>query len=119
MRILVCFLAASSVLAQTAPERLPQRLLFVGETSHAARAREFTDFLGQHFAAVTATTHGEFTASAAAAADVVLLDWHQGGGTDRTNSPLGEFEAWNKPLVLLGSAGLNTAIAWNVFGGVG
>ena len=118
MRTLLPLLVTCSLTAQ-APERLPQRLLFVGETSHAQRAREFTDFLQQHFAKVTATTHEKFTAAAAADADVVLLDWHQGGDQDRTKSPLGEFDAWNKPLVLLGSAGLNTAIAWNVFGGVG
>lgn len=104
--------------AQAAPERLPQRLLFVGETAHAERGREFVDFLQRHFATVAMTTHAAFTVAATKDVDVVLLDWHQ-GDTDRTRSPLGEFEAWNKPLVLLGSAGLNTAIAWNVFGGVG
>jgi hypothetical protein len=116
--LLAAALSGAALLAQ-APERLPQKLLFVGETAHAERAREFTDFLSRHFAEVRATTHERCTAAAAAAADVVLLDWHQGGDQDRTKSPLGAFESWQKPLVLLGSAGLNTAIAWNVFGGVG
>lgn len=116
----LAMLLAAAAPAQTRTPQ-PLRLLFVGETAHAERAREFTTFLGEHFAAVTATTHAAFTAAAADAVDVVLLDWHQGGadGADRTKSPLGAFEAWRKPLVLLGSAGLNTAIAWNVFGGVG
>jgi hypothetical protein len=105
-------------LAAQAPERLPQRLLFVGEVKHAARAREFTDFLTQRFAKVTATTHEAFAPAMAEGVEVVLLDWHQ-GGDDRSKSPLGEFESWHVPLVLLGSAGLNTAIAWDVFGGVG
>jgi hypothetical protein len=118
MRILLSLLAGSALLAQT-PAKLPQRLLFVGETAHADRAREFTDFLSRHFARVDATTHEALTPAQSAGADVVLLDWHQGGDGDRTKSPLGERDAWSKPLVLLGSAGLNTAIAWNVLGGVG
>ena len=68
---------------------------------------------------MTATTHEAFTAAALRDVDVVLLDWHQGGGLDRTRSPLGAFADWRTPLVLLGSAGLNTAVAWDVFGGVG
>jgi hypothetical protein len=106
-------------LAAQAPERLPQRLLFVGEAEHAPRAREFTDFLAPRFAKVTATTHEQFAPAMAADADVVLLDWHQGQDVDRSKSPLGAFESWHTPLVLLGSAGLNTAVAWDVFGGVG
>ena len=113
------FVSLVGALAAQAPERLPQRLLFVGEKAHAERAREFTDFLTPRFAKVTATTHEAFTAAAVKDVDVVLLDWHQGADIDRTKSPLGELEAWQKPLVLLGSAGLNTAVAWNVFGGVG
>ena len=118
MRIVLPLLLGCALGAH-ARERQPQRLLFVGETKHAERVREFTDFLQRHFAKVTATTHEAFAATAAADADVVLLDWHQGGDINRAKSPLGEFEAWHKPLVLLGSAGLNTAVAWNVFGGVG
>lgn len=118
MRAILCSLFVGALAAQS-PDRLPQRLLFVGEATQAARGREFAEFLTQHFAKVTTTTHAEFTAALTKDVDVVLLDWHQGGDLDRTRSPLGELEAWDKPLVLLGSAGLNTAVAWNVFGGVG
>jgi hypothetical protein len=111
-------LSGAALLAQ-AHDKLPQKLLFVGETAHAERAREFTGFLARHFASVVATTHEAFTPAAAAAADVVLLDWHQDGSKGRGPSPLGAFEDWSKPLVLLGSAGMDTAVAWNVFGGVG
>ena len=34
-------------------------------------------------------------------------------------SPLGKREAWHKPTVLLGSAGLNLAVAWKLKGGSG
>ena len=115
----VIVLTFAVALAAQAPERLPQRLLFVGEAKHAARVKEFTDFLTTHFAKVTATTHGEYQPAMAEGADVVLLDWHQGQDVDRSKSPLGAFESWRVPLVLLGSAGLNTAVAWDVFGGAG
>ena len=118
MRPLIILTLAAALTAQ-APERLPQRLLFVGETKQAARVREFTDFLTGHFAKVTATTHEAFTPAMVEGVDVVLLDWHQGQDVDRSTSPLGAFESWHTPLVLLGSAGLNTAVAWDVFGGVG
>lgn len=115
----VSLLFVAGALAAQAPTPSPLRLLFVGETAHADRAKEFIDFLTPRFAAVTATTHEAFTAAATKDVDVVLLDWHQGGDGDRTTSPLGAFADWHTPLVLLGSAGLNTAIAWDVFGGVG
>ncbi len=118
MRLVILWSLLPTLAAQ-APARLPQRVLYVGETANAERAREFAEFLAPRFAKVAATTHDAFTAEATKDIDVVVLDWHQGGASDRTKSPLGELENWNKPLVLLGSAGLNTAIAWNVFGGVG
>lgn len=118
MRQTIVLTFAVAIAAQ-APERLPQRLLFVGEAKHAERAREFTDFLTPRFAKVTATTHEKCAPALAEDADVVLLDWHWGQDVDRSKSPLGAFESWHTPLVLLGSAGLNTAVAWDVFGGSG
>jgi hypothetical protein len=114
---LTLFLAVAA--AAQAPERIDLHLLFVGETAHAGRAREFTTFLAERFASVAATTHERYTPAALADVDVVLLDWHQDGSKGRGPSPLGPFEEWHKPLVLLGSAGMDTAVAWNVFGGVG
>ncbi|HEX6813035.1 MAG TPA: hypothetical protein VF384_15530 [Planctomycetota bacterium] len=118
MRTLLALFSGLALAAQE-PARLPERLLFVGEKAHAGRASEFTDFLQRHFASVAATTHEGFTAAAAKDADVVLLDWHTGEDWARARSPLGALDGWSKPVVLLGSAGLNTAIAWNVLGGFG
>jgi len=98
---------------------LPLRLLFVGESDQAGRSAEFAAFLGQRFTAVSTTTHGGFERAQLDGVDVVLLDWHQNGQAERAPCPLGDFAGWNKPMVLLGSAGLNLAIAWDVFGGVG
>jgi len=54
---------------------------------------------------------------------VVLLDWPQSNSTredwKRGRSPLGDRNAWTKPTVLLGSAGLNLAVVWKVRGGSG
>jgi len=58
----------------------------------------------------------------AQAFDVVLLDWPQGEETRemrKLTSPLGQRDGWNKPTVLLGSAGLNLAVAWKMKGGIG
>src|SRR5882724_5215469 len=54
--------------------------------------------------------------------DVVLFDWPQGEETRdmrKLGSPLGQREHWNRPTVLLGSAGLNLAVAWKLKGGSG
>ena len=58
----------------------------------------------------------------AARFDVVLFDWPQGEETRemrKLKSPLGTREGWNKPTVLLGSAGLNLAVCWKLKGGSG
>ena len=60
-----------------------------------------------------------FEVSDAAAFDVILLDWPQGEETRemrKLRSPLGKRDEWEKPTVLLGSAGLNLAVAWKLQG---
>src|SRR5262249_54054217 len=63
-----------------------------------------------------------FQVADAAAFDVILLDWPQGEyarDMRRLTSPLGGRDQWEKPTVLLGSAGLNLAVAWKLKGGSG
>jgi hypothetical protein len=94
------------------------KILFVG----SERTTEFLDFLKDKVAHVAATKRADFRVSDASPYDVVLLDWPQVGGpleTRKVASPLGERTLWNKPTVLLGSAGLNLAMAWKVKGGSG
>jgi hypothetical protein len=50
--------------------------------------------------------------------DVVLLDWSQATSSTYI-SPLGDLESWDKPMVLLGSAGLMLAGPWSIIGGAG
>jgi hypothetical protein len=96
---------------------LPQRVLYIGH-----RAWDFEPLLKKYFAKVEFVPLDEFKPSQAKDFEVVLLDWPQ-SGTTRGNwlegSPLGKREEWNKPTVLLGSAGLNLAVVWKLKGGSG
>ena len=95
----------------------PLRVLYVGQ-----RAEEFVPFLKIHFATVQAIERDGFQPKQANGFDVVLLDWPQSGtmrGAWLDGSPLGKREDWHKPTVLLGSAGLNLAVAWKLDGGSG
>jgi len=109
----VTILAANLFASETL---LPQRVLYVGH-----RASDFEPFLKTHFAKAASVSLDGFKPSQAKDFDVVLLDWPQGifphGASD--GSPLGKREDWDKPTVLLGSAGLNLAIVWKLKGGSG
>jgi len=115
--LLIC---ATPIAAQDAPRGpSPLRVLYVGESGgDAQRQRGFESFLRERFATVRVVTRESIEPGAVGAADVVLLDWHQ-GGIDAEPSPLGARDSWGTPTVLLGSAGLRTAMTWEVFGGSG
>ncbi|MCW5557842.1 MAG: hypothetical protein KIT22_08425 [Verrucomicrobiae bacterium] len=93
-------------------------VLVVGEE----RASEYAEFLRPEVAKVETSRRNGFDPASAAAFDVVLLDWQQTGNADDfppRKSPLGRREDWNKPTVLVGSAGLNLAVVWQMRGGAG
>jgi hypothetical protein len=97
--------------------RLPLRILYIG--SDKARTAAYADFLRERFSGVrVAQSHG-FEPAAARDADVVLLDWSPEADVKNARSPLGRPEAWSKPTVLLGSAGLMLAGQWQLIGGDG
>lgn len=99
---------------------------YVGDVD-SPRAAAFVEFLEDRFGHVRALNREGLEPVEAARADVVLLDWDQQAGVmkwfdDRSlvlEHPLGPRERWRTPTVLLGSAGLNTAAAWDVRGGSG
>lgn len=94
------------------------KLLYIGPE----RSSDFVEFLRPKVAQIEARPRKDFKASEASGFDVVLLDWPQSGGNGDfppTTSPLGTREAWNRPTVLLGSAGLNLAVVWQMKGGIG
>jgi len=107
------FLSISTSLA--AP--LPQRVLYIGHRSSA-----FEPLLKEHFAEVKSAAREQFQPAQAKDFDVVVLDWPQSGerhGAWVNGAPLGQRHDWHKPTVLIGSAGLNLAVAWKLKGGSG
>ena len=94
------------------------KVLYVG----TERASEYIDFLNGKVARIEIKSRDDFKKGDAAAFDVILLDWPQGEETRemrKLRSPLGPRDEWEKPTVLLGSAGLNLAVAWKLKGGSG
>jgi hypothetical protein len=105
------------------------RVLYVGNAG-TERGRSYARFLGEHFHLVGSVERDSFDPRSAAVADVVVLDWSQsdvrhqeaGGGSypeSQLKSPLGERSRWDRPTVLLGSAGHLLAAPWKIFGGRG
>jgi hypothetical protein len=104
-----------------AAERQPLRLLFVG-ADNSPRTNAFRTLLSERFASIQVANREHFDPNVGRSFDVVILDWpqvvdaalrHQGP------SPLGEREKWDRPTVLLGSAGLMLACKWDTLGGFG
>ena len=111
------------VLARLCPavELRDLKVLYVGNATNA-RAADFKAFLSTNVAQVTVAARAAFDPAQAGKFDVVLLDWSQSesrGEFPPKKSPLGPREAWTKPMVLLGSAGLHLSIVWDVKGGFG
>jgi hypothetical protein len=119
-RILAAILVGSASLSAQS-EKLPLRVLFIGEAGHEARTEDFVAFLATRFAVVQAVTHATVPSDVQTSADVVLLDWNQGEKTQLPppSCPLGLRAPWKTPTVLLGSAGLFVACIWKVNGGSG
>lgn len=101
-----------------AAELAELKVLYIG----SERSSDYVSFLKGKVAKVEERTREAFKPGDEARFDVVLLDWPQGEATQETRqlkSPLGTREAWHKPTVLLGSAGLNLAVSWRLKGGSG
>ena len=120
LHLFVLFLAVLNSTKHLAAEAVvPLKVLYIGH-----RAGEFEPLLQAHFAKVESIPlpHGAVSPAQVKDFDVVLLDWpqsHSMRGAWLDGSPLGKREDWNKPTVLLGSAGLNLAVAWKLHGGSG
>jgi len=111
-----CF-ALLTLEARASETSIPLRVLYIGH-----RSADFAPFLKGHFAKVESTSRENFQPQSAKDYHVVLLDWPQGEIARQQRvgtSPLGKREDWAKPTLLLGSAGLNLAVAWKINGGSG
>ena len=96
-------------------------VLYVGD-SGSPRAKSFSSLIEPQVKRFQSASRTDFAPFKADGYDVVVLDWPQGidnlKGPD-AKAPLGPRETWDKPTVLLGSAGLNLAVVWKVRGGSG
>ena len=98
---------------------VPLSVLYVGDT-RSPRAGDYESFLKKYFRQVRVANREGFDPATAKSADVVLLDWSQSDADVRkAKSPFGKLEDWNRPTVLLGSAGLLLAGQWQIIGGAG
>ncbi len=113
-------LGVAGVAAAGAAELSQLKVMYVGDAG-STRAKQFESFLRQNVGEVAVASRRSFTAAAATNFDVVLLDWPQPAEQDwkTGHSPLGARAKWDRPTVLLGSAGLNLAVVWKVRGGSG
>jgi hypothetical protein len=130
--LLGSWLASVAICGVPAPcqgqDKQPLRLLFLTEPD-SPRAEDFRRMLQRRFAAVRVADRWKWDPSLLDAVDVVILDWPQQDGiskwmlngdkTVKPRLPLGARQQWTMPTVLLGSAGLNLAWAWQVKGGFG
>jgi hypothetical protein len=116
-RLVLVLLALLGLGAQTrAGDKSDLRVLYVGGAS-SPRGQAYAKFLANHFRHVEAAERDRFEPGRAKAFDVVLLDWSQ--DERDAKPPLGSKHTWAKPTVLLGSAGLLLAQAWEVHGAIG
>ena len=120
------FLLAGALAAQQ-PAASALHLAFVGDLQQP-RGKDFVAFLRAHYPRVDAVEREGCEPSQLRTADVVVLDWsQQDHGVSEwlkdkqaaRRCPLGDLEHWDRPTVLIGSAGLNLAAAWNLPGTYG
>lgn len=115
------FLAAPR--AQDRALNPPLHVAFVGDLD-TPRGADFVAFLRGQFARVDAVERATCTPDRLRTADVVVLDWSQADGIMKwlenrgapRHNPLGELARWDRPTVLIGSAGLDVASDWSLPG---
>ena len=109
--------------AQDRAANPPLHVAFVGDLA-TERGKDFVAFLRQQFARVDSFERADCTPEKLRTADVVVLDWQQQDGlsywfehrTEPRRNPLGDLLRWDRPTVLIGSAGLNVAADWGLPG---
>jgi hypothetical protein len=124
-------LCAALVAAGAAPQEQKKhklRVLVLAEPD-TARGKDLQAFFAARFAAARAADRWTWDRAVLAETDLVVVDWPQSDGISRwmlkgdktaeRACPLGARAEWTKPTLLLGSAGLNLAWAWDVKGAFG
>jgi hypothetical protein len=111
------------LLAQLCPaaELRDLKVLYVGNAT-SARAADFKAFLSTNVAQVTVASRASFDPALANQFDVVVMDWpptDPKGEFPPKWTPLGKRNAWTKPTVLVGRAGMYLAYVWDIKGAFG
>ena len=126
MKPLICGLILLGVLASPTngsandSAKLPLKVLYLSRSNDVARTKSFADFLSQRFELCLVEKRSDFKSALARDIDVVIIDWPQSErDSNDGRSPVGPLKTWKTPTVLLGSAGLLMAKAWNVIGDAG
>jgi hypothetical protein len=127
MRLHLAAVVALSLPAVAQDQSLnpPLHVAFVGDLK-SPRGADFVAFLKEQFARVDAIERSACKPDQLRTADVVVLDWPQDEGVmakfnkkEPRKDLLGPLARWDRPTVLLGSAGLNLANEWSLPGGFG
>lgn len=124
------FLLSLLCVALSAADLTTLRVVYLTDDTKPGRTAAFTTWLTPLVRSMTTVAYSRTSTPPAGTftdCDVVLLDWDQrtlnDGTTDnwgdqaaRFPNPLGRRDGWNRPTVLLGSAGLMVSHAWRVGG---
>ena len=97
------------------------KVLYVGDAK-SARAADFKAFLSTNVARVVVASRVGFDPALADQFDVVVVDWpvtDPKGEFPPKTTPLGQRNAWGKPTVLVGRAGMYLAYVWDIKGAFG
>ena len=122
----IAVLLTAALSAQDRARNAALHLAYVGNLT-SDRGQDFVRFLREQFPRVDAVERATCTPDKLRFVDVVILDWPQSEGVmkwvqnpkqERTN-PLGDLQRWDRPTVLIGSAGLNLAAGWGLPGSHG
>ena len=120
MRAWICLLAvALAAFTQpqaTAVERIPFDVLYLARDGDEVRTSAFEQLFGERFRSCTVKQREDFQVEYLDEIDVVVLDWSQSERSAKPVSPVGSLAQWSTPTVLLVSAGLLMADAWQIIG---
>lgn len=123
-RLVFFFVALSAIdigrVCSAAERPIPLNVLYLGRTKDAERNEAFSEYLSSRFHKCVTEKRVDFQKELLEGIDVVIVDWPQSERiSNKSDSPIGPLEEWDKPTVFLGSAGLLMAKAWRVIGDAG
>jgi hypothetical protein len=102
-----------------ADEPMPLDVLYLARDRDEDRSLAFEQLLSRRFRSCRVQQREDFQPQHLDGVEVVVLDWSQSERSGQAVSPIGPLDQWTTPTVLLGSAGLLMADAWQIIGDAG